>query len=169
LKILQVISSFPPAYAYGGPLQAAYGMSRELVRRGHEVSVFTTDVYDAHSRLKPAQNPTYLDGISVYHFRNLNNRLAQKNLPLAPAMFIALRRQVKNFDLVHIHEYISAQAVFTRHFCGKYGVPYLLQPHGSLPVIVEKQGLKRIYDLVWGRRLLEVNPLPGENTQNQGA
>jgi glycosyltransferase involved in cell wall biosynthesis len=154
LKILQVISSFPPAYAYGGPLQAAYGMSRELVSRGHKVTVFTTDVCDAHSRFKPAQNPVDMDGIRVYRFRNVNNRLAQKNLPLAPAMFTALRRQAKDFDLVHLHEYISSQALFTRYFCRKYRIPYILQPHGSLPVIFEKQSLKRIYDKVWGRRLL---------------
>jgi glycosyltransferase involved in cell wall biosynthesis len=175
LRILQVISSFPPAYAYGGPLQAAYGMSRELVRRGHKVTVFTTDVYNSHSRLKPTQNPVDMDGIRVYRFRNVSNRLAQKNLPLAPAMFTALGRQAKDFDLVHIHEYISSQALFVRHVCRKYGIPYLLQPHGSLPIIIEKQGWKKIYDRLWGLRLLRdaekmlaLNQMEAEQFKNLG-
>lgn len=176
MKILQVISSFPPAYAYGGPLQAAYGMSQELVRRGHKVSVFTTDVYDADSRFKAAQNPVDMDGITVYRFRNLSNSLAYKNLPLAPSMLTALRREIKNLDVVHIHEYISAQALFTRYFCQRYGIPYVLQPRGSLPAIIEKEGLKRLYDWIWGQRLIRdaakviaLNQMEAEQCRSRGA
>ncbi len=175
LKILQVISSFPPAWAYGGPLRAAYGISKELVRRGHKVAVYTTDVCDARSRLRCAENPTYMDGIEVYHFRNVSNRLAYQNLPLAPAMLTGLKREIKNFDVVHIHEYISAQALLTRHFSRRYGIPYVLQPRGSLPVIIEKQGLKKIYDRIWGHSLLRdaskiiaLNQMEAEQFQSRG-
>ena len=47
MKILQVISSFPPAYSYGGPVQSSFELSRGLVKNGHEVTVMTTDVYNS--------------------------------------------------------------------------------------------------------------------------
>ena len=37
----------------------------------------------------------------------------------------------------------------------RYGIPYVLQPHGSLPRIIEKQGLKKLYDWVWGNHILK--------------
>jgi len=157
LKILQVISSFPPAYAYGGALRVAYGVSKELVTRGHEVTVYTTDVYDGHSRLRYAENPAYTDGIRVFRFKNVSNKLAHKNLPLAPAMFMALKREIENFDIVHIHEYISFQALFAHHFSQKYEIPYIFQPHGSLPSVTESPALKRIhkiYEETWGYKML---------------
>ena len=154
MKVLQVISSFPPAYSYGGPLGVTYWVSKELVRRGHDVTVFTTDVYDAKSRFAFQQNPVFMDGIEVYHFRNLSNRLAHKNLSIAPTMATALRKEIASFDLVHLHEYRSFQAALVHHYVTKKNVPYILQPHGSLPRVIEKQNMKRIFDEICGFKLL---------------
>jgi flavodoxin len=46
MKILQVI----PAHAYGGTVEVAYRISKELVRRGHEVTVYTSDGLDKYHR-----------------------------------------------------------------------------------------------------------------------
>lgn len=144
MKILQVVLHFPPAYSYGGPLGVAYDVSRELVKRGHEVSVFTTDVYDAKSRLEFQENPMVMDGIKVYHFRNLSNHLAHKNLAIAPSMGFALRKHIGSFELVLLHECFHFQAALVHHYATKKSVPYILQAHGSLPIIAEKQNMKRI-------------------------
>jgi len=47
MKILQVSPCFYPAWAYGGPVPIVYHLSQELVKRGHEVVVYTTDTFDA--------------------------------------------------------------------------------------------------------------------------
>ena len=47
MRILQVVPSYPPAYSFGGPPQVMFDLGKELVRRGHSVSVYTTDVVDA--------------------------------------------------------------------------------------------------------------------------
>lgn len=154
MKILQVISSFPPAFAYGGPLRAAYEISKKLVEKGHEVTVYTTDVYDAHSRLKYDKNPVWMDNIEVYYFRNINNRLAHKNLPIAFGMALALKKNIKNFDIIHIHEYRSFQAVILHHYAKKYGIPYVLQPRGSLPRM-SKSRQKKLFDVLFGRSIVK--------------
>lgn len=164
MKVLQVISSFPPAYSYGGPLNVAYRVSKELVKRGHEVSVFTTDVFDGNSRLTFQDNPMWMDGIQVYHFRNMSNYFAHKNLTFAPKMAFALSKYIERFDVVHIREYFSFQAAVAHHYAVKKGIPYVLQAHGSLPRINAQQNhkkvlqsnnrLKKIFDILVGRSLI---------------
>ncbi|QYZ78451.1 glycosyltransferase [Methanofollis formosanus] len=153
MKILQVISSFPPAYSYGGAVKVSYEVSKELTKRGHEVTVFTTDTLNSQSRIN--ESVTHMEGINICRFRNLSNNLAAKNLAIAPGMALSLRKIVKEFDVVHIHEYRSFQAIATCHYAKKYNIPYVLQPHGSLPRIIEKKGQKKFYDEIWGNRMLK--------------
>jgi glycosyltransferase involved in cell wall biosynthesis len=164
MKVLQVISSFPPAYSYGGPLNMAYRVSKELVKRGHEVSVFTTDVFDGNSRLTFQDNPMWMDGIQVYHFRNVSNYFAHKNLTFAPRIAFALSKYIECFDVVHIREYFSYQAALAHHYAVKRGVPYVLQAHGSLPrinaqhshrrIMQSNNRLKKIFDIFVGHSLI---------------
>lgn len=152
MKILQVVSSFPPAYSYGGAVKVSYEVSKELTKRGHDVTVFTTDTLNSQSRIN--ESTTQMEGIDVYRFRNLSNNLAAKNLTIAPGMALNLRKTIKEFDVIHIHEYRSFQTIAACHYAERYNIPYVLQPHGSLPRIIEKQGLKKIYDAVWGYKNL---------------
>lgn len=155
MKILQVISSFPPAYSYGGAARVAYDISKELVKKGHEVTVYTTDVFDANSRFKYNSNPMYMDGIEVYHFKNLSNNLSKRNFPIALEIFNHLKKNLQNFDIAHIHEYRSFQAIVTHHFTVKYGVPYVLQAHGSSLPFFQKQTLKKMFDFIVGYEILK--------------
>jgi glycosyltransferase involved in cell wall biosynthesis len=154
MKILQVISSFPPAYSYGGAPKVAYEISKELIKKGHEVTVFTTDVYDINSRLKFDKNPVWIDGIEVYHFKNISNNLAYKNYSIAPMMVSKMAEKIKDFDLIHLHEYRSTQAMFVHHYAKRFSVPYILQAHGAVLPIFQKQKLKNIFDFFFGFNLL---------------
>jgi glycogen synthase len=46
LKILQVTPFYYPAWAYGGAPRVVYELSGSLAKRGHDVTVYTTDVLD---------------------------------------------------------------------------------------------------------------------------
>ena len=155
MKILEVISSFPPAYSYGGALKGAHALSKQLVADGHDVSVFTTDVYDANSRLHYNTNPEIMDGIKVFHFHNISNALARKNIPFAPSMFFALWKGMKKFDIVHLHEYRSFHAVMVSFFAKRNRIPYIVAAHGSVLPIFEKQFFKKLFDSVWGNYILK--------------
>ena len=154
MRILQVVSYFPPAYAFGGPVKAAYQISRELVKRGHEVVVYTTDAKDFDSRLE-MNSSDIIDGIKVHRFRNLSLTLVKKlKLFITPQFALFAGKEVKEFDIIHLHEYRTFQNIVIRHYACKYGVPYVLQAHGSLPRIMAWRKLKCTYDVFFGYRLL---------------
>ncbi len=152
MRILQVTSCFYPAWAYGGPVAVAFHLSKELARRGHEVVVYTTDTIDRNTR----QRTKYLeiDGVKVYYFRNISNKLASRNLFCAPGMLFQLKKEIRHFDIVHLQDYRSFQNIVVHHYAKKYGVPYVLQAHGSLSRTAGKRRLKKLYDSSWGYRLL---------------
>lgn len=157
MKILQVVSYFYPALAYGGPPRTVYELSKELVKRNHEVTVYTTDTLDPKSRIeKPSHTgPVELDGIRVYYFRNISNWLAGTyHLFLPPSLIKAARSHLKEFDVIHFHEARTIVHLPVQHYARRYGIPYILQARGSLPRIMAKQSLKQVYDMLWGFRLL---------------
>jgi len=154
VRILHAISSFPPAYSYGGPVKSSYDLCVHLAERGHEVVVFTTDVLDGRNRLNYSGNPTELDGICVYRFRNVSNRLAHMNIPIAPGVAFGIKREISRFDVISLHEYRSFMAATIALFAENENVPFLLHPHGSITKGYGKQALKSIYDRVIGKRIL---------------
>lgn len=154
MNILQVVPYFVPAWNYGGPLQVAYGLSKELVKRGHKITVYTTDAFNATSRVKDKKE--VIDGVEIKRFKNLSNALAFKyNVSLPLGMFPELRRTLSSFDIVHLHEYRTILNIAVHHYAKKYGIPYVLQAHGSVPRRLTKQNLKKLYDNLWGYRILK--------------
>ncbi len=153
MRILQVIPYFAPAWAYGGPPRLTYELSRELVRRGHSVTVLTSDTLDASRRIKPLTEE--LDGIDVHRLPNLSNILAWKGqmfLPVGTVPF--LRARLKEFDVVHVHMFRTSQNIAVQHYAPRIGVPYVVSAHGSLPHIVRWRVAKALYDGAIGSRLL---------------
>lgn len=154
MKILQVVSYFPPAYAFGGPVKVAYQISKELIGRGHRVVVYTSDARDYGSRLK-IDSDNDVDGIRVHHFRNLALVLVKKfKLFITPQLISYSQKEVKMFNVIHLHEYRTFQNIVVAHYAKKFGVPYVLQAHGSLPRIGAWRRLKWLYDVLFGYRLL---------------
>jgi glycogen synthase len=64
MKILQVTDFFKPSWESGGPARVAYEISKKLIERGHEVTVYTTDGFK--SRLDVEKNvPVDINGIKT--------------------------------------------------------------------------------------------------------
>lgn len=103
MRILQVVSCFPPAYAFGGPVKVAYQIAGELVKRKHEVVVYTSDAKDLWSRLSidPVE---VVDGIRVHYFRNLAlTTVRRSKLFITPRVVSRAREEVESFDVIHFH------------------------------------------------------------------
>ncbi|MFX0132585.1 MAG: glycosyltransferase [Candidatus Hodarchaeota archaeon] len=150
MNILQVIPYFPPAYAFGGPVRGAYLLSKELVARGHKVVVYTTDAHDFSSRLNLSFN-RIIDGVFVYHFKNFNMFLVKHmKTYFTPNLLFHLKKMIKKFDVIHIHEYRTFQDIIVSHFARYYNIPYVIQTNGSLIYKDEKKIKKRIFDYIWG-------------------
>jgi glycosyltransferase involved in cell wall biosynthesis len=145
---------FPPAYAFGGPVEVAYQIARELVKRKHEVVVYTSDAKDVGSRLS-INSVKVVDEIKVHYFRNLSLIPVKKSkLFVTPHIVSRAKEELESFDVVHLNELRTFQNIVIAHYAKKHGVPYVLQAHGSLPRIIAKKRLKSIYDVLFGYRLL---------------
>ncbi|NHV60331.1 MAG: glycosyltransferase [Candidatus Verstraetearchaeota archaeon] len=150
MRILQAIPYFYPAWRFGGPVRVAYDISRKLADRGHLVTVYTTDIKDENSRGGTAFKK--VDGVNVFYFRNLSIYFAKKKIFITPSLIPALKKNVRSFDIVHIHGNRTTLNPIFYHFLKKGSVPYVIQSHGGLPSI----GLsKNLYDLFFGYRLLK--------------
>ena len=151
MKILQVIPYFYPAWSLGGPVRCAYHISRELVKKGHEVTVLTTNALTSRTDLRTSKREYSVDGIKVRYFRNMARF---SGLYLSPGLAHALKSQVQNVDVIHMHEYRSFQNLITHLYARKFSRPYVLTAHGSVPRVFEKFLLKKLFDEAFGSRIL---------------
>lgn len=143
MKILQVTNFFKPSWESGGPARVSYEISKNLVQRGHDVTVYTTDGFN--SRLSVEKNkPIDVDGIKTYYFRNLSSYLARKVVfPIPYYLPLVVRNEINNFDIIHIHEHRTMLAAIVHHYAKKNDIPYVLQSHGSVFPLFQNQILKK--------------------------
>ena len=134
MRILHVIPSFAPRY--GGPIVAAVGLTRELARRGHDVTVATTNVDGPGELDVPLDRPVPMDGVDVWYFPIQRPRWYHFSAPMGRA----LSRLVRESDVVHIHSIFLWPTTVTAFWCRRLGVPYLVHVAGSLdPVSLAKR------------------------------
>jgi glycosyltransferase involved in cell wall biosynthesis len=124
-----------------------YELSKELVKQKHDVTIITTDFcFDLQYA-----DTIRAEGVTVISFPCIANF----GLFLySPTMKIWLDQNLKGFDIIHLHNFRSYQNVVIRIFAMKYGIPYIVQAHGSVLPFFEKQNLKKLYDFVWGDKIL---------------
>jgi glycosyltransferase involved in cell wall biosynthesis len=140
---------------FGGVTNVTFNIAKKLVERGHKVTVFTTDVgNDKKHRLKVKQSAE-LEGIKIFYFRNISNQIAFTYKIFSPlGMILSIYKSINDFDVIHIHDYRNLLSVITYFFAKKYSVPYIIQAHGSLPIMGDKKVLKKIFDYTWGVKIL---------------
>ena len=154
MRILQVTPAFYPAEGHGGAPYVVYEISKRLSERGHEVTVYTTDANDKYSRVSNGIKNT--EGVNVYYFKNISNSLAYEHkLFISPGMVTAMREEINNFDIIHLHDFRTFQNIIAHHYAKKYGVPYIVQAHGSVVRIIKKQRLKSVFDTLFGYAILK--------------
>ena len=73
MRLLHVVPSYYPATRYGGPIRSVHGLCTALVKQGHEVHVFTTNV-DGDSDV-PMECPVDLDGVKVSNRNSLRTNI----------------------------------------------------------------------------------------------
>ena len=153
MKILHISPAFPPSEGYGGGPVVAYELCKGLVKRGHEVTVYTTDA-NRNSRL--ADGMTNVEGIEVHYFKTLSNSFAyQQKIFISPGMDSAIQNNVNKFDVVHLHDYRTFQNIALFRAWKKWKIPYVLQPHGTISTHTGKMPIKYLFDLIIGNQLLK--------------
>ena len=156
MRIVHVILAFYPCNIWGGPPQNTYNLVKGLQARGHQVEILTTNILDYRNRMSDQTIQKEWKGIPVtylnaYWFGKRSNSLG---FIFIPALF-RFRHIIKQADIVHIQGYRHFLFTFVSLLAKFYGVPFIVQPRGSLTHHLGRSGLKRLYDKVLGRFLLK--------------
>jgi glycogen(starch) synthase len=151
MRILHVVHKYPPAV--GGAELVMAELSRRLVRRGHQVEVYTTNALDNDYMFSPAfrkleTGVEAIDGVrirrfSVRHprrsgflFRQLRRvpdvgpSLTAAGSPWVPAFFLKMITARRRFDIVHATcvPYDSLLC-FAWLYARRTRVPFVCTPH----------------------------------------
>lgn len=154
MKILQVVPYFYPAWSYGGPAKLVYDTSREYIRRGHRVTVYTSDAYDADSRMPEQEKISDFD---VRYFRNLSNDLAYRaNIYLPIGLFFSVPFEIRSYDVIHLHDFYTFANIWITFWARIYRVPYVLSVHGCLETqrMLQRSVFKKIFLDLFGKSIL---------------
>ncbi|WP_167815700.1 glycosyltransferase family 4 protein [Methanocorpusculum sp. GPch4] len=144
MKILQILTYFSPKM--GGEYNVCYNLSKTLCEMGHDVTILTTDVY------YDFRVDNSLSNLLIVPFHCVSNIAG---FLYTPSMKSWLANHIREYDIVHIHGYRGYQTIIAAKYALKYSIPYVIQPHGSFPRIIAKQSLKKLYDIVWGNKVLK--------------
>jgi glycosyltransferase involved in cell wall biosynthesis len=150
MRILHVITTLAPRY--GGPVKACLELCRELARRGEQVVIYTTNI-DGNGELNVSlDTPLWDEEVEIRYFPVQVPRRYVFSLPFAKA----LKTAIPGYDLVHIYSLYLFPSTVAAYYCRRYGVPYLLEPHGTLdPYLFRRhRGRKWIYEYLFERRNL---------------
>ena len=127
MRILMPCYEFPPIG--GGGSRVVDGLSRELVRQGHEVDVVTT-------RFRGRATSETVDGVNIYrvncvrlkaHFSTLPEAATYVAASLSKIRELASRRR---YDINHAH-FILPDGFNARRIKEASGLPYIITAHGS--------------------------------------
>lgn len=157
MKIVQIVPYFYPAWAYGGPAKLVYDTSLYFSSKGHQVTVITSDAYDRVHRMPQSLRLHNLPNLTVRYFRNAVNYLAYTyNIFFTPGMYGQVIPDIRRADVVHIHDFYTAQNVWIGLLCFMFKTPYILSVHGCLEEkrMAQRSLFKSIFLSLFGRSLL---------------
>jgi glycosyltransferase involved in cell wall biosynthesis len=153
MRILQVVPVF--SESFGGPVSVVRSISKELAKK-HEVVVYTTNALDSKHDGKFTDQE--IDGYRVIQFeRNFkflchSGMFGQLNISLDMACNV--KQNISNFDIIHVHSWQQFPEIMINYYSNKYQIPYVLQVHGSLPLIGSRFK-KNVYYALFGKSVLK--------------
>ena len=133
-----------PAQIALGPIYPTHYLNKWLVRKGVDVTVYTTNLDERKVMDVPINQPVFIDGVRVFYFpasfpsRWFYSRELRR----------ALKKNLSGFDIVHITSVFLAFSALGAHYAKKFGKPYIISPHGSLmkePLNMKGRLKKMIY------------------------
>ncbi len=128
MRILHVVPTYAPGFRYGGPVASVRGLAEAQARRGHRVTVATTDRDEGVRLAVPLKVETRLCGVSVRYF----HAVGPGRLRFAPGLGRWLARAAGDFDLVHAHGLFAATTTMALAAARRAGAPTVLAPRGML-------------------------------------
>ena len=152
MRVLEVCARFYPAV--GGGETYAWSTAKSLVSRGHQVTVWTSDLYSCLPWVRLPRHRETIDGIDVVRTTGLSPPIDRLRTYLfIPGQSLAWVGDATGFDVVNLLGYgsYSAYGQLPQWYARKF--PVVLST-----ITMPDQGLlRRVYDRFVGRRLLNAS------------
>ena len=141
IQVLQVIRSIDSST--GGPAFAVAQMTKVLSAREVSVDVVTTVPANGNKAKPPITAQIIQNGGRCFHFPKQIGKTWSFSLQL----WSWLKKNVQNYDVVHITGVFTFPVLIGAREARKAGVPYIVRPAGTLDVypLAQKAWRKRIY------------------------
>ena len=154
MRVLYAVHGYKPAYRIGGPILSVSAVAERLVRRGHEVIVFTSNSNIDQIIDVPLDRPVDVDGVRVWYFptENFFRRFLPQFSYMARSMgFLysrAMRRRLEEIvpavDLVHTHIPFIYPTYAAAHAAFRHSKPLFYHQRGVFdPARLRFRGLKK--------------------------
>lgn len=154
MKILHVAHFFYPCLSAGGVVNASYQIASKQAR-DNDVKVISSDSCKERLKFPDGRYDVDVGGIRVDYFRNLSNRFKLATMLDTPLSApFRIRRDIKNHEIIHIHEHRQTLAIIVSFFARRNDIPYIVQAHGSVLPFFQKEGLKNLFDKAFGFKIL---------------
>lgn len=153
MNILHVTLGFYPAQTWGGPVKSVNRISKELIKRGHQVTIYCTNLLNKKHKIQTGTFERNFNGIRVVYFNTWNLPWWPGTLgPIwLPDLNACLKREMRSFDVVHVHGYRSPIIPPIVRAAKQENIPIVTQPRGTLSIVVNSILVKHIYDCLIGR------------------
>jgi len=146
MRILQIIPYFTPKF--GGTVASVFLLSKELARRGHHVTIITSDLDFDKNFARSLEE----FGVEILPFRNVFNFGL---FIYTPSMKRWLKKNIQQYNIIHLHNFRAYQFIIIPDIAARNNIPYILQAHGTVLPLLEKMFLKKCFDLMWSDKILQ--------------
>lgn len=143
MNILYIIPYF--TFSRGGDVAVCYNLACEMTRKGHNVTILTTTFeYDA-------EDTDFIENLEMIP---VDYKFNVSLFIYTPDMKKWLKEHIADYDIIHMHELRSYQNNVVMKYAQKYHVPFIIQPHASTPTNIGSTFFKKVFDIVYGKRLM---------------
>ena len=126
VKVLHVIPAL--AACYGGPSKVVLDTCRALRSEGVLAEIATTNANGNTNSPVPLESPSFINTVPVHFFERQQPWSYKFSWPMTQW----LKKNVVNYDLLHIHAVFSYSTTAAAFYARKARVPYIIYPHGML-------------------------------------
>ena len=152
-KILHITASYKPAYIYGGPVISVSSLCEALAFETTDVTVLTTTANGKEDFKIKNKELKLINGVKVFYF----HRKTKDHSHWSPSLLLFLYRNVKSYDIIHIHAWWNLVSMGAALVCKLRDKPFILSPRGTLTTYTlnsKKNKYKTWFHQFIGKRLL---------------
>jgi glycosyltransferase involved in cell wall biosynthesis len=130
LHIAFLIPAYLPARDYGGPLSHIILLGKQLIKKNHKVTIYTTNAKSINHFDNNLDSIEIIDNITVKRFPV---KLGLKGYWISPSLYSALAKD--DFDIMHSHCMRCFQSDIAYFIAKKLKKPLIISPYGSLGTV----------------------------------